>query len=561
MNVVFRVIASLTTTMRPRLLVLMLTGALVGGSGGDGGGVRVSAAQGQDGDRAYGDTLIRGLAANISGLIPNIIGDKYSHDAVSLIYSGLITHDRDTNIVPDLAESWTLAPDCREVTFKLRKNARWHDGKPFTADDVVFTYRLMTHPKTPSPYKDDFEDVASIEAMDPYTVRVKYRAPFANALYIWGQTMLPKHLLEKYMLEGKLKEAPQNSTDPVGTGPYKFQEIRSGEKFVVVANPDYYAGRPYISRVVYRIIPSQATMFLELKAKGIDQADLTALQYQRQTEFPAFKSAFKKYRYAANVYTYLGLNHRDPRFGDKRVRQALAYAINKRDLLEGVRLGMGREATGPYKAGTWVYNPNVRTYPHDPARARKLLAEAGWTTTNGDGLLVKDGQPFTFDLLISQGSDEGRKTAEIIQSQLREIGIGVELRVLEWAVLLKEHIKKRTFAAALLAWGVGLDPDQYGIWHSSQVGPDEHNFVSYKNAEVDALLVRGRRTCQQSERKRIYDRLQEILAEDEPLVFLFFRDVMPAVASRVKGIVPGPIGIDYNTPQWYVPKRLQLYQD
>jgi len=543
--------------MRPRLLVLVLVAALIGYTGGDGSGV--SAAPPADGERAYGDTLIRALAANISGLIPNITGDKYSHDAVALIYNGLITHDKDTNIIPDLAESWTLAPDCRELTLKLRKNARWHDGRPFTADDVVFTYQLMTHPKTPSPYKDDFEDVASVEAVDPFTVRVRYTQPFANALYIWGQTMLPKHLLEKHMQEGKLKEAPQNFTNPVGTGPYRFHEIRSGEKIVVVANPDYYAGRPYVSRVVYRIIPSQATMFLELKAKGIDQADLTALQYARQTDHPAFRSVYSKFRYAANVYTYLGLNHKDPRFADKRVRQAFAHAINRRDLIEGVRLGMASEATGPYKPGTWVYNPNVRTYPHDPARARKMLAEAGWMTKNADGLLVKDGQPFTFDLLISQGSDEGRKLAEIIQAQLREIGIGAELRVLEWAALLKEHIKKRTFAAAVLAWGVGLDPDQYGIWHSSQAGPDEFNFVSYKNAEVDALLVRGRRTCQQSERKRIYDRLQEILAEEQPLVFLFFRDTLPAVASRVQGIVPGAIGINYNTNEWYVPKRLQLY--
>src|SRR5207237_1322539 len=181
--------------------------------------------------------------------------------------------------------------------------------------------------------------------------------------------------------------------------------------------------------------------------------------------------------------------------------------------------------------------------------------------TNANGLLVKNGHPFTFELLISQGSDEGKKTAEVIQAQLREIGVGVELRVLEWAAFLKEHIKKRRFTAAAMAWGIGLDPDQYSIWHSSQTGPDEFNFVSYKNAEVDALLVRGRRTCQQSERKKIYDRIQEILADEEPLVFLFFRDVMPAVASRVHGIVPGAIGIDYNTNEWYVPKRVQLYQE
>jgi peptide/nickel transport system substrate-binding protein len=390
-------------------------------------------------------------------------------------------------------------------------------------------------------------------------VRIRYKHPFAKALMTWSQSMLPKHLLERYMLEGKLREAPQNFTNPVGTGPYRFREIRSGEKMVVVANPDYYAGPPYVSRIVYRIIPSQATMFLELKAKGIDRANLTALQYKRQTDFAAFRKAYNKYRYADNVYVYLGLNHKDPRFGDKRVRQAFAHAINRRDLIDGVRLGLAREATGPFKPGTWVYNPNVRTYPYDPARARALLAEAGWKTTNAQGLLVKDGQPFAFELLISQGSDEGRKVAEVIQAQLRGIGVGVELRVLEWAAFLKEHIKKRRFSAAVMAWGIGLDSDQYAIWHSSQTGADEFNFISYANAELDQLLDRGRKTCLQAERKQAYDRMQEILAEDQPLVFLFFRDSLPAVAARVRGIEPGPIGIEHNINEWYVPKQFQVY--
>jgi peptide/nickel transport system substrate-binding protein len=436
---------------------------------------------------------------------------------------------------------------------------RWHDGQPFTAADVLFTYETMVNPKTPTAYREDFKAVESAAAVDPYTVRVRYKQPYAKALQSWGVWMLPKHLLEPWVREGKLREAPQNRTNPVGTGAYRFAEWKPGEKVVLVANPDYFEGRPYISRVVYRIIPSQATIFLELKAKGIDSASLSALQYKRQTDYPAFRKAYNKFRYAANVYTYLGLNHKDPRFADKRVRQAFAYAINKRDLIDGVRLGLATEATGPYKPGTWVYNPNVRRYPYDPARARALLAEAGWTKTNADGLLVKDGHPFTFELLTSQGSDEARKITEVIQAQLREVGVGVEIRVLEWAAFLKEHIKKRRFEAAAMAWGIGADADQYNIWHSSKTGPDDFNFVSYANPEVDELLERGRRTCVQSERKRAYDRMQEILAEEQPLIFLYFRDNLPAVSSRVRGIVPGSIGIEYNLNEWYVPKQLQRY--
>ncbi len=328
---------------------------------------------------------------------------------------------------------------------------------------------------------------------------------------------------------------------------------------MLLANPDYWEGRPYISRIVYRIIPSQATIFLELKARGLDAAGLTALQYKRQTEYPAFRKAYNKFRYPSNGYTYLGFNLKDPRFADKRVRQAFAHAINKNELIDGVILGLGREATGPYKPGTWVYNPQVKTYPYDLAKAKALLAEAGWKDTNGDGLLDKDGKPFAFELLTNQGNDERKKVAEIIQASLREVGVGVEVRILEWAAFLKEYIKKRRFEAIVLGWGIGLDPDQYDVWHSSKTGPDELNHISFQNAEVDGLLEKGRSSCVQSERKQYYDRLQEVLAEEQPIVFLYFRDALPAVSSRVLGIIESPNGIRCKFHEWFVPKQAQRY--
>jgi peptide/nickel transport system substrate-binding protein len=201
----------------------------------------------------------------------------------------------------------------------------------------------------------------------------------------------------------------------------------------------------------------------------------------------------------------------------------------------------------------------VGGYPFHPARARALLAEAGWSERNADGLLVKDGKPFTFELLTNQGNEERKKIAEIVQASLREIGIGVEIRILEWAAFLKEYIKKRRFEAIILGWGLGEDPDQYDIWHSSKTGPDELNHISYANPEVDALLERGRASCVQAERVQTYHRLQEVLAEDLPIVFLYFRDALPVVASRVHGIDPGPNGIRYNFPEWFVPRALQRY--
>ncbi len=546
--------------MRPAASAVALLLALVlGGCGGDADSV-VDQVGARPGDKpAYGDTFIETLTGNISGLIPNVLTDSASFEVGSMIYNGLVTRDRDLNLVGELAESWTFSKDCRDLTFNLRKDVRWHDGQPFSARDVVFTYETMVDPKTPTAYREDFKAVETVVAPDPHTVRVRYKQPYAKALQSWGTWILPKHVLETYVRAGRLREAPQNRTNPVGTGAYRFSEWKPGEKVVLVANPDYFDGRPYLSRVVYRIIPSQATIFLELKAKGVDSAGLTALQFKRQTEYPAFRKAYNKYQYPANAYTYLGFNLKDPRFADRRVRQAIAHAINKRELIDGVLLGLGREATGPYKPGTWAYNSNVKTYPYDMDKARALLAAAGWKEKNAEGILVKGGQPFAFELTTNQGNDERKKVAEIVQASLKELGIQVDIRVIEWASFLKEYIKKRRFEAIILGWGIGLDPDQYEIWHSSKTGPDELNHISYANPEADALLEAGRRSCHQEERQKFYRRLQEILAEDEPIVFLYFRDALPVVSSRVQGIVPAPNGIRYNFNGWYVPKRLQRY--
>lgn len=544
--------------MAARPVLILLMAAALGGCGAKAGGGPETASA-SPAAPAYGDTLIETLTGNVSGLIPNILTDSMSHEVGGLIYNGLVKRDRDLTLVGDLADRWTISRDCRDITFHLRPGVRWHDGRPFTADDVVFTYETMVHPKTPSAYKEDFYAVSSVSAVDPLTVHVSYAQARAKALQSWAMAMLPRHLLEPYVREGRLREAPQNWVAPVGTGPYRFKELRAGEKIVLVANPDYFMGKPYISRVVYRIIPSQATIFLELKAKGVDVANLTALQYRRQTEYPAFRKAFHKFRYPSSAYTYFGFNLRDPRFADRRVRQAFAHAIDKQTLITGVLFGLGREATGPYKPGTWVYNPHVATYPYDPARARALLAQAGWKETNGDGLLVKDGRPFTFTILTNQGNDERKKVAEIIQASLREIGVGVEIKTIEWSSFIREYIRKRRFEAIVLGWSIGWDPDQYDIWHSSKTGPDELNHISYANPEVDELLERGRSSCVNAERKKYYDRLQEVLAEDQPIIFLYFRDALPVVSSRVHGIVPSPNGIMFNFTEWYVPKAEQRY--
>lgn len=379
-----------------------------------------------------------------------------------------------------------------------------------------------------------------------------YDKPYAPALGSWGQAIHPRHLLEgKDVTQSPLKR------DPVGTGPYKFKEWVTGEKIVVDSYHKYFEGRPYIDRVLTRIIPDLATMFLELKAGRLDQMGLTPLQYKRQTDTQWFKERFNRYQYLTFSYTYLGYNLRDWKFEDKRVRQALTMAMNRESIVEGVLLGLGQVTNAPYKPDTMWYNHNVKKYPYDPEGAKRLLAEAGWKLENG--VMQKDGKPFEFTIITNQGNELRKNTATIIQSDLKKIGIDVKIRVIEWAAFLKNFINKRNFEACLLGWGIGIDPNQIDIWSSKKTGENELNFVSYNNPEVDRLLELGASVYDPEERKKYYDKFQEIVAEDQPYTFLYVQQALPIISSRFRGIDPAPIGIGHNFIKWYVPKQLQKY--
>ncbi|MDI6852932.1 MAG: peptide-binding protein [Deltaproteobacteria bacterium] len=508
---------------------------------------------GPDTGPAYGDIFMDASIGDASTLLPPLASDSASHSVASLIYNGLVKYDADLNLVGDLAESWEISPDGLTITFKLKKEVKWHDGRPFTAKDCLFTYQVMVDPKTPTAYSGDYLQVKKAEALDDFTFQVTYPKPFAPALGTWGLAMLPRHLLE-----GKDITQSPLGRHPIGTGPFKFKEWHTGDRIVLTYNPDYFEGRPYLNGYIYRVIPDQATMFMELKAGNIDRMGLNPLQYIRQTAYPKFQRLFNKYKYVSFSYVYLGYNLEDRRFADKRVRQALTHAINKQEIVEGVLMGLGQEATGPYKPGTWFYNPDVPKFPYDPDKARALLAEAGWRP-NPEGILEKDGRPFEFTILTNQGNEIRARSAEIIQRRLRDVGIVVKIRIVEWAAFIKEFINKGRFEAVLLGWTTGQDPDLYDIWHSSKTKEGELNFIHYNNPLVDRLLEEGRHTFDREKRKKAYFRLQEVLAEDQPYTFLFVPDALPVIHKRFRGIKPAPAGIDYNFYKWYVPKGEQKY--
>ncbi len=507
--------------------------------------------QGKD----FGDAIVVGSIGDASTLIPILASDSASQDICSLLYNGLLKYDKDLNLVGDLAESWETSEDNLTITFRLRKGVRWHDGKPLTAEDVLFTYRKLIDPKVRTPYSSSFQMVREARILDKYTFQVTYREPFSPGLSSWTMWIIPKHILEKE----DLNTTPY-SRNPVGSGPYTFLSWKTGERIVLKANPDYFEHKPYISRYIYRIIPDQATMFMELKAGGIDEMGLTPYQFKFQTRTPFFKKNFYLFRYPAFSYTYLGYNLKNPLFKSARVRRALTLAIDRNAIIKGVLFGLGNVSTGPFVPSSWAYNPEVKPFPYDPDRARKILKEEGWEDRNGDGILDKEGKPFSFTIITNQGNIQRKKCAEIIQENLKKIGIKVNIRIVEWATFLSEFIDKRKFDAVILGWG-GLagDPDPYDIWHSSRTGEGEFNFVSYKNPEVDELLIKARRTFDIEKRKEYYHRIHYLIYQDQPYTFLYVPDALIALHRRFRGIELGKAGIGHNFIEWWVPSREQKY--
>jgi len=501
-----------------------------------------------------GDAIVEGTIGEASTLIPVLASDSASHSVAGQIYNGLVKYDKDLKIVGDLAESFDVSADGLTITFHLRKGVKWHDGTPFTARDVLYTHRVIIDPKTPTAYAEDFKQVKSISAPDDHTIKVHYDKPFAPALASWGTSILPAHLLEGQ----DITKSPL-ARHPVGTGPYRFKEWIAGQKIVLDANPEYFEGRPYLDRYIYRIIPDTSTMYMEMKAGAIDLMSLTPVQYARQTTSRQFSSRFNKFRYPSSGYLYMGYNLRHPLFGDKRIRQAITAAIDKDELIQGVLFGMGQKAHGPIVPGRWAYNPNVKDMGYDPKHAAELLAQAGWKEKNADGILVKDGKSFQFTILTNQGNQQRLMSAQIIQQRLKYVGIDVKIRIVEWATFLKEYIDKGKFEVVMLAWNISQDPDMYDVWHSSKTNPGELNFVGFKNAEVDRLLVEGRGTFDIEKRKQAYFRIQEILAEEQPYTFLYVPDALPVVSARIRGVEPAPAGIGHNQIKWYVPKNEQVY--
>jgi len=416
------------------------------------------------------------------------------------------------------------------ILFHLRKGVRFHDDHEFDAGDVKFTYEAIMNPKNLSPRTSDFEPIKMVEVADPYTVRVVYKRLFSPAINAWTMGILPEHLLNEEALQREMDRRglsesarkgfgmrdSQFNRNPVGVGPFRFVEWQSDELIHLVRNEDYWEGPPQYQQYYYRVIPDSLTQEVEFRTGAIDAYGPQPHQVARYKK----DDAYQFFSSLGFGFSYIGYNNRREHFRDKRVRRALGMAINVDEIIQYVIYGEGERTTGPYPKNTDWYDHSVEPVPYDPEGAQRIFKELGWRK-NAEGWLEKDGKIFEFSLITNNGNLIRKAIMTIAQNSWRKIGIKCNTQLFEWAVFLQDFINTGDFDAVILGWSMGVDPDLYQIWHSSQSGPNQLNFVGYSIPEADDLIVRIRREYDLATQKELTHRLHRIIAEDQPYTFLY----------------------------------------
>jgi peptide/nickel transport system substrate-binding protein len=485
--------------------------------------------------------LVNTISADPTTLNPITATDAYAGDVNRYIFESMLERDNATlELKPKLAERWEISSDHLTYTFWLRKGVKWQDGKPLTADDVLFTFERIRDPKVDAAMlRNYYRDVKEIRKIDDYTVRITYAKPYFRALeMIGGAAIMPKHIYG----DGQDFNSHPASRAPVGTGPYRFVEWKTGRDIVLTRSDSYWGEEPAIAGVVFKIVPDSTVSFQLLKKGAVDVGGMRAIQWVRQTGGKSFRENFTKHRYYLPNYSYIGWNMRSPLFKDRRVRLAMTMMVNREEILEKILLGQGEIVDSAfYKFGDQA-DPDLKPVPYDPDRARELLAEAGWKDTNRDGILDKDGVPFRFELLSAAGSNTARSISLFMKEDLRKMGIDMDIRQLEWATMIK-LIHDRKFDATMLAWSMPLVQDPYQLWHSSQVEKGS-NFVGFENVRADQLVEEARREFDKGRRNEMYREFQWIVHEEQPYTFLYTQPSLVAVAKRFGNVVAYRLGLD-----------------
>lgn len=466
-----------------------------------------------------------------------------------LIFSGVTTWALNGQPRPDLARSWKVSKNKLVWTFKLRRGVKWQDGRPLTSADVVYTYNnIALSKKYPSGKASNFAAIKTVRAAGRYTVQFVLNTPWSAlpAYLAWFAPVLPKHIFQG---KNPFALTSFNKSHPIGTGPYQVTKYVPGQYIRLTRNPTYFGAKPKIKTIIFQIIPQSTTQVSDLLSGSLNFVEIN----DPQLLAPLKNNAnIRLQKVPEQNYYYATLNTSIAPFSDVRVRQALQYAIDKKGLIQALLKGYGQVATGPIAPlQTYYYDSHVQQYPYNPGRALKLLKQAGYKKGAG-GKLYKDGKPFTIAFTAGQYGYLV-PASELIQHYWQKLGITVTLKVLEWNTYISQVVVGRHYQASFGWWIAPFDPDVYPYYSCSTAKVGD-NMSDYCNHTMDAIMNQGRAAVKPAARKKIYDRMQVMMARQQPLLFLFYPIRFDAMTNNLH--VPA---VDYNiavdqVSSWWVAK-------
>ncbi|GEN82421.1 glutathione ABC transporter substrate-binding protein [Sporosarcina luteola] len=519
------------------LALSMILAACSGGGGSSSSSSNGDEGSGNDidedkGEGIDGGDLVLAVLSDASSLDPAGSNDVPSSVVQANIYETLVNRDDDNNIVEGLAEKWEAIDDTT-YEFTLRQGVTFHDGEPFTADAVKANLERILDPDVASPRYFLFEMVTDVIVKDDHTIQIKTEYPFAPLLahlsHNGGGMVSPKSIEADYDAMASGKDAGSViSTNPVGTGYFKFDNWTPGDEIKLVRNDDYWGSKVHVDSVTFKVIPESAVRNADLETGYVHVAD--PIQPNEVADINS-KDFAKVNQKASSSLAYLGFNTEKEPFNDPKVRKAISMMINKEDISEGVYDGFGVLAKGPLAPGIFGFNDDAKPLEYNLEEAKKLLAEAG----------LEDGFKTT---IWTNDNPQRQQIAVLVQEELKKVNIEVDIEVMEFGAYL-EKTANGEHDMFILGWSNptgDADYGMYALFHSSQKG-DPGNRSFYENAEVDKLLEQGRRESDPDERIKIYNQVQELLIEDAPMAYLIHTEYLTGVSNKIKGFSIGTDGI------------------
>jgi len=480
--------------------------------------------------KPYGGTLIWGTRNQPTIINPILTTYSVSASLVQLIFNGLVRINPKGEIEPDLAKTWDISNDGLVYTFYLRKGVKFHDGIECTAYDVEFTYDKIIGPEINSPFRPSLELVNKFDAIDRYTFEVVLKKPSVPFLYRMVRYIMPKHILQNK----DLNKADFN-LHPIGTGPFRFKEWTKDNQIILEYNPDYYEGRPYLDKIIVKSYPDSRDIWTALMRGEVDYVEFIEREdYEIAKKDPSFKT----YAIPADYYYGILYNLNDPILADKKIREAIAYGIDRRSLIERAAGGYGLECNGPFYPDSLGFNPLVKPFAYNPEKSQELLAQAGWHDIDNDGILEKEGEELELRVLVDAKSDVYKKIIMVIRQQLQEIGIKIKIFLYnDGSELTKDFLEQNKPQAHLTFLLAGVDSvGQVKLEWCSKEAKRVSKLWSCINEEVDRLFELGEVTQSKEERQKIYQNIHQLIYADQPACFFYFPFVFHAISNKFKNI-------------------------